>query len=89
MPASPLLAVSTCSTVLHTAVVTDVITLAAPPFYTSPLPVNWSTYSLVFFLNRICLLASDRAHIGAPARNSRCAVIRPQIIYLHQFLWAV
>ncbi|MGI6082735.1 MAG: ABC transporter permease [Limnochordia bacterium] len=85
VPASSLLAIPACSTVLHMAVVTAVITLSAPMLYASPLPVNWSAYLLVFFLT-VFAYSGLGSLIGVLARNSRSAVLWQQLIYLPSIL---
>lgn len=85
VPAISLLAAPALSTALHLLLVSAVITLAAPPLFSSPLSVNWPAYLLIcllFFFNG-CSLG---LLIGVISGSSRSTVLWSQLIYLPSML---
>lgn len=81
VPALSLLAIPALSTALHLLVASAVITVAAPLFFSSPLPENWPAYLLLclLFLLTCCSLG---LLIGVVSGSSRSTILWSQLIYL-------
>jgi ABC-2 type transport system permease protein len=81
VPAVSILAIPALTTILHLVIVTIVITATAPLFFDAPLPVNWLSYALVFFLTAFAC-AGLGVLIGVVSSSSRMTVLWSQLIYL-------
>ncbi|GAG56685.1 unnamed protein product [marine sediment metagenome] len=80
-----ILVIPALTTILHTAVVTIIITTTAPLFFDAPPPVNWPGFVVTFLLMAFAC-AGLSVLIGVVSSSSRMTVMWSQLIFLPSML---
>ncbi|HZW81972.1 MAG TPA: ABC transporter permease [Candidatus Deferrimicrobium sp.] len=81
VPASSILFIPALTAVLHMVVVATIITVTAHLFFNSPLPTDWFSFVLAFFLMSFAS-AGIGVLIGIISSNSRITILWSQAIFL-------
>jgi ABC-2 type transport system permease protein len=81
IPAFSILAIPALSTILHTFMVTAIITLTAPLLFNAPLPFNWTAFVLILVLMAFAC-AGFGILIGVISPNTQMSVLWSQIIFI-------
>jgi ABC-2 type transport system permease protein len=81
VPALNIVTVPVISSMLHTIVVTAIITATAPVLFKAPLPMDWGYFILVALLANFAL-AGAGVLIGIVSPNSRSTILVAQLIFL-------
>lgn len=85
VPAFSILVIPALTTILHTALVTTIITVTAPLFFDAPLPVNWLGFIVTFLLMAFAC-AGLSVLIAVVSSSSRMTVLWSQLIFLPSML---
>jgi ABC-2 type transport system permease protein len=81
VPAGSILVIPALTTVLHTTIVSAIITITAPIFFGAPLPTYWPGFVLVYFISVFCF-AGLGVLIGVISSSTRMTVLWSQLIFL-------
>ena len=85
VPAFSILVIPALTTILHTVVVTIIITTTAPLFFDAPSPVNWLGFIVTFLLMTFAC-AGLSVLIAVVSSSSRMTVLWSQLIFLPSML---
>lgn len=85
VPVFSILVIPALTTILHTVVVTIIITATAPLFFDAPLPVNWLGFVVTFLLMAFAC-SGFGVLIGVISPSSRMTVLWSQLIFLPSML---
>jgi len=85
VPAFSILVIPALTTMLHTVVVTVIITATAPLLFDAPPPANWPGFVLTFLLMAFAC-AGLGALIGVISPSSRMTVLWSQLVFLPSML---
>ena len=85
VPASSILVIPALTTILHTVVVTIIITVTAPLFFDAPLPINWPGFVLTFVVMAFAC-AGLGVLIGVISPSSRMTVLWSQLFFIPSML---
>ena len=85
VPAISILAIPALSTIIHTLIVSALISVTAIPLFGAGRPVNWVAFALLTLLT-VLALGSLGALIGVIATGTRSTVLWSQLIFLPSML---
>jgi len=85
VPSFSILIIPVLTTLLHLTIVSIIIAVCSKYIFKAPMPVNWGTYILVFFVLAIAS-AALAVLIGVVSANSRGTVLWSQLMFLPSML---
>lgn len=85
VPAISILVIPALATILHTAVVTIIITVSAPLLFNAPPVTNWPGFLITFFLTAFSCTGLG-VLIGVVSLSSRMTILCSQLIFLPSML---
>ncbi len=81
VPAASILFIPALTTILHTTIVSGIITFTAPIFFDAPLPSDWPGFVLVYLVSVVAFVGLG-VLIGVISSSTRMTVLWSQLIFL-------